>query len=130
MIVDSSALLAILLDEADREELTVTLLAGGGRRMSAATYLETAMVCDRARDPILGRQLDALLEAARIQIEPVTARQAFIAREAFRDFGKGMGHPARLNFGDCFSYALAKDLDEPLLFKGGDFTHTDVRRAR
>jgi ribonuclease VapC len=97
--------------------------------MSAATFLEAAIVVDGSRDPILSREFDEFVAASGIAIEPVTERQARIAREAYRDFGKGSGHAAQLNFGDCFAYALAKDRMEPLLFKGGDFRHTDVRPA-
>jgi ribonuclease VapC len=98
-------------------------------RVSAANYFEAAIVVDGSRDPVLSRRLDDVIAEAKIMIEPVTERQARIAREAYRDFGKGSGHAAQLNFGDCFAYALAKDKAEPLLFKGVDFAHTDVRRA-
>ena len=97
--------------------------------MSAGTYLEVATVVDSKGDPMLSRSFDRLLRRTEIEIEPVTERQAQIAREACRDFGKGRGNSARLNFGDCFSYALAKNLDEPLLFVGDDFAKTDVRSA-
>ena len=79
-----------------------------------------------SRDPIVSRRFDDLVREARLLIEPVTEAQARTAREAYRDFGKGSEHPARLNFGDCFAYALAKATGEPLLFKGDDFTHTDL----
>jgi ribonuclease VapC len=85
-------------------------------------------VIDASRDPIASRHVDELVTRARLIIEPVTAEQAAIARAAYRDFGKGSGHPAQLNFGDCFAYALAKSADEPLLFKGEDFSRTDVKR--
>ena len=84
---------------------------------------------DRARDPVVSRRADQLLDAAGAIIEPVTKVQAWLARAAFRDLGKGSGHPARSDFGDCFAYALAKDRGEPLLFKGDDFSHTDVEAA-
>jgi ribonuclease VapC len=100
------------------------------RRMSAANFVETALVIDGSRDPIASRRFDELVKEARIAIEPVTEAQARIAREAYRDFGKGSGHPAKLNFGDCFAYALAKTSGEPLLFKGDDFIHTDIIPAR
>jgi ribonuclease VapC len=99
------------------------------RRISAVTYVETAAVIDAARDPIASRQLDELIREAEVKIEPVTELQARIARQAYRDFGKGSGHPAKLNFGDCFAYALAIDKNEPLLFTGQDFSFTDVRSA-
>lgn len=127
MIVDSSALIAILRPEEDAARFSAALVDPGHvRRMSAATYLETSIVVDGNRDPILSRRLDALIAASDIAIEPVTAEQAMIARQAYRDFGRGSGHPARLNFGDCFAYALARASNEPLLFKGDDFNHTDV----
>ena len=99
------------------------------RRISAGTLLETTIVVDAGGDPILRRRLDELLDVADFVIEPVTGEQARIGREAYRDFGRGSGHPARLNFGDCFAYALAKAIGEPLLFKGDDFGHTDITAA-
>lgn len=95
--------------------------------MSAATYFESAIVIDGRGDRTLSGNLDGLIKKLKIQIEPVTQSQAVIARQAYRDFGKGSGHPAQLNFGDCFSYALAKEVDEPMLFVGDDFSHTDIR---
>jgi len=100
------------------------------RRLSAANFVEVGAVIDGAGDPVASRRYDDLLRAARVTIIPVTETQARLARQAYRDFGKGSGHPARLNFGDCFAYALAKELSEPLLFKGDDFMHTDVIAAR
>jgi ribonuclease VapC len=97
---------------------------------SAANFVESALVIDGSRDPIASRRFDDLVREAHIAIEPVTEAQARIAREAYRDFGEGSGHPAKLNFGDCFAYALAKTTGEPLLFKGEDFIHTDVISAR
>jgi ribonuclease VapC len=94
--------------------------------MSAASFLEAAIVADRLPDPRDAAMLDELIVRLGVVIEPVTAEQARIAREAHSRFGRGTGHRARLNFGDCFAYALAKDLDEPLLFVGQDFVHTDV----
>ena len=129
MIIDSSALLAILLDEPERDAFLDLLSESDGVRISAVTYVEAAAVIDRRGGPTLARQLDALLEAAEVDIVDVTARQARLARAAFRDFGRGSGHRAGLNFGDCFSYALARDADAPLLFKGDDFVHTDIRPA-
>ena len=98
-------------------------------RMSTATYVELGAVVDSQQDPIVSRRLDQILDVAGTVFEPVTLEQARIARAAYRDFGRGSGHPARLNFGDTFAYALAKDLGEPLLFKGDDFSHTDVEVA-
>lgn len=97
--------------------------------MSAATFVETAVVIDSKRSALLSARLDDLCADADIEIVPVDEAQARIARRAYRDFGKGSGHPARLNFGECFVYALAKTLDEPLLYKGIDFGKTDVRSA-
>jgi len=97
--------------------------------MSAVNYVEAAAVIDGSRDPIASRRFDELVREAGVSVEAVTVRQAQIARGAYRDFGKGSGHPARLNFGDCFAYALAKDSSEPLLFKGNDFPHTDIESA-
>jgi len=127
MIVDSSALIAILRQENDAAVFAKALETASTRRISAGTYIETALVIDGSRNPVSSRALDDLLLEASFVIEPVTATQARIAREAYRDFGKGSGHPAKLNFGDCFAYALAKELNEPLLFKGEDFKHTDVK---
>lgn len=129
MIVDTSAIIAILRDEDDAEVYARALAAGDVRRLSAASYLECGIVLDRQPDPIVSRGLDNLLEEAEFVIEPVTERQARLARAAYADFGKGSGHPAGLNFGDCLSYALAQDLREPLLWKGDDFGHTGVRSA-
>jgi ribonuclease VapC len=129
MIVDSSALIAILTDEPDGLALSRALDEPEIVRMSAASYLETSIVLDKHRDAAMSAQLDDLIERSRIAIEPVTAEQAKIARQAYRDYGKGSGHPANLNFGDCFSYALARDKREPLLYKGDDFVHTDLRPA-
>ena len=128
MIVDSSAVVAILRDEPEREEFTRALDKAESCRISAVNFVEAAMVTDGSRDPILSRKFDELIRQAKITIEPVTALQARIAREAYRDFGKGSGHPARLNFGDCFAYALAKVAGEPLLYKGGDFGLTDLMK--
>ena len=129
MIVDTSAFIAILRDEPDAISYAKAIAKAAVRRVSAATYVETAAVIDASRDPIASRRFDDLLREARVVIEPVTVAQARIAREAYRDFGRGSGHPASLNFGDCFAYALAKALNEPLLFKGADFTHTDIASA-
>jgi ribonuclease VapC len=129
VIIDTSALIAILRAEPDANAFAEAIEAATTRRMSAANFLEAAVVIDSARDPVVSRRFDELCAAAEIQIEPVTEQQARTAREAYRDFGKGSGHPAGLNFGDCFAYALAKDTGEPLLFKGKDFVHTDLAPA-
>jgi len=129
MIVDTSALIAILRDEAGAMAYARAIAAAPVRRISAANYVEAAAVIDASRDPIASRRFDDLLREARVVIEPVTEAQARIAREAYRDFGRGSGHPAALNFGDCFAYALARAINEPLLFKGDDFSHTDITAA-
>lgn len=129
MIVDTSAVIAILQDEPEAAAFATVADAAAQCRMSAANFLEAAIIIDGRRDPIASRRLDDLLAVLRVVIEPVTAKQAQIARDAYRDFGRGSGHPARLNFGDCFAYALARDRGEPLLFKGDDFSHTDVTPA-
>ena len=126
MIVDTSALIAILRDEPEARDFAIALAEADRRRISAANYLETAIVIDGSRDPIASRLFDDLLREAEIAVEPVTAEQARVAREAYRDFGRGSGHAARLNFGDCFAYALAKTAGEPLLFKGADFLHAGI----
>ncbi len=129
MIVDASALIAILRAEPDAPSYAQAIEAASRRRISAANFLETAIVIDGSRDPVASRRLDDLLREGQIVIEPVTEAQARIARDAYRDFGRGSGHPARLNFGDCFAYALSRSTGEPLLFKGNDFGHTDIALA-
>ncbi len=129
MIVDSSAVLAILRAEPEAAACARAIEKAAVRRISAANYVESAVVIDGSRDPVASRRFDALIHQAEIRIESVTGDQARIAREAYRDFGKGSGHPAQLNFGDCFAYALAKATGEPLLFKGNDFSRTDIEPA-
>ncbi len=129
MIIDVSAIVAILLDEPDAPLYATAIESTSVRRLSAATFLEIAIVVDNRQHPSAGRRLDDAIRDAAITIEPVTEAQARIAREAYRDYGRGSGHPAGLNFGDCFAYALARDKAEPLLFKGEDFARTDVRSA-
>lgn len=129
MIVDTSALLAILRDEPDAMIHAKAIERATIRRISAATFVEAAAVIDASRSPIASRRFDDLLTEAGIVIEPVTEAQARVAREAYRDFGKGSGHAANLNFGDCFAYALARVTGESLLFKGDDFAHTDISSA-
>lgn len=126
MILDTSALLAILLREPDAERFAVALESADTVRMSVASYVEAAIYVDRNEDRVRRAMLDTFVKDFAIQLEPVTVEQAFLARQAFVLFGKGR-HKAGLNFGDCFSYALAKAFSEPLLFKGGDFGHTDLR---
>ena len=129
MIVDTSALVAIIGGEPERAALVSAILDSRSPKMSAATLLETSVVVDRLGDPVASRHLDVLLTELGIEVVDVTREQAQIGRAAYRDFGKGSGHPAGLNLGDCFSYALARHTGEPLLFTGEDFVHTDVTPA-
>jgi len=129
MIVDTSALIAILRDEPEAESFVKKIAGTVTRRLSAVNYVETAAVIDGSRDPIASRRFDDLLREAKILIEPVSESQARIARDAYRDFGRGSGHPAKLNFGDCFSYEVAKEHDCPLLYVGDDFSKTDLESA-
>ncbi|MGD0736723.1 MAG: type II toxin-antitoxin system VapC family toxin [Terracidiphilus sp.] len=129
MIIDSSALVAILKRETDWRRFAAALNSADTARLSAATYVEISVVVQRLKDPSLEDEIDELIEYFDIDVEPLTAEQAKIARRAYRDYGKGSGHPANLNFGDCFSYALARDKRESILYKGDDFVHTDLRSA-
>jgi len=128
VIIDTSAILAILLGEADATHYEEAIATAWPRRMSAVALLEAAMVVEGRGDAVAGQALDAVLEKASIELVTVTAEHAAAARRAWRRFGKG-NHPAALNFGDCFAYALSEITGEPLLFKGSDFSRTDVRVA-
>ena len=125
MVIDSSALIAILGYEPEAEELAAAIQDDPIRLMSAASWLESAIVIEARYGPAGGQKFDELVHVAQIRIEPVTVEQAAAARLAFRTYGKGR-HPATLNFGDCFAYALAKVSGEPLLCKGDDFSQTDI----
>ena len=125
MIIDTSALLAVLFDEPDGPALLRRIAEAPIRLMSSANAVEAWIVADRHANPAKGPALDALLETLGIDIVPVTVQHARLARTAYHIYGKGR-HPAGLNFGDCFAYALAKATDLPLLFKGDDFGQTDV----
>lgn len=129
MIVDSSAVLAILSEESDGGQLAEALGSVESPTMSAGTFLECSIVIDGRRDPLFSREFDEFMNRFEIEVVPVDVDQARVAREAYRDYGRGSGHPAKLNFGDCFAYALASVTDEPLLYKGDDFVHTDIRSA-
>jgi len=133
VIVDSSALVSLLLREPTAPAITMSIeraLAEGEQIMiSAATLVEASVVADGLRDPVRSARFDAIIESLRADVIPVTAAQAALARQAYRDYGRGSGHPARLNLGDCFSYALAKERGEPLLYVGDDFVHTDLASA-
>jgi ribonuclease VapC len=125
MVIDTSALVAIFLDEPERKLLLDLLLQAETRMISAATVLETGIVLEAGRGESAGREFDLLLVRANLQIVAVDSEQTEIARSAWRKYGKGR-HPAGLNFGDCFAYALAKFAGEPLLAKGTDFAATDI----
>ncbi len=128
MIVETSAIVAILFGEPEAERFARAISLAAGCRMSAANLVEAGIVIEGRGGEAKGRDLDLFLESAGIVIEPVTADHAQRAREAWRQFGKG-NHPAGLNFGDCFAYALADATREPLLFKGEDFALTDIDPA-
>jgi ribonuclease VapC len=129
MIVDTSALIAIIKGEPEAEFFAKAMEAADVLRISAGTYLEASIITDGYRNPKLSARFDEIIAFANVVIEPVTTEQAKIARQAYRDYGKGSGHAASLNFGDCFSYALAREKREPMLWKGDDFGHTDLRPA-
>lgn len=126
MILDTSALAAIFFGEPEGERFIETISQADQCRISVANFVELSMVIEGQIGPEAGRQCDVFFSRADIIIEPVTVEQAQLARQAFLDFGKGR-HPAGLNFGDCFAYALARSSGEPLLFKGEDFRKTDIR---
>ena len=128
MIIDTSALVAILDQEPEAKRIVRTLASAPERTLSAANLVEAGIVMQARRGDDGARDLDLLLAKLRVDIVAVTASQADIARKAFRRYGRGR-HPANLNFGDCFAYALAKDKSVPLLFKGNDFGQTDVMVA-
>ena len=128
MVIDTSAVLAILQDEPERRRFAEAIEAAATRWMSAATWVESSLVLEARYGSDGLRDFDRLMERIAVEIVPVDLEQARAAREAFRRFGKGR-HPAGLNFGDCFSYALARMLGEPLLFKGADFSQTDLAKT-
>jgi ribonuclease VapC len=129
MIVDTSALVAILSGEAEAD-VFAELVTSTRCLLSVGTFIETAIVVDAQSKPLPSRKLDDLVRDSKIELVPVTAAQANLARQAYRDYGKGSGHPARLNFGDCFAFALAKETGMPLLYKGDDFSKTEIKSAR
>ena len=126
MIIDPSVVVAMLLDEPEASIFADLLQAASVIRLSAASYVELAAVVDGRGDATASGALEPFLRRMHVVIEPFTERQAQLAREAYQRFGRGSGHAARLNMGDCFSYALARDLGEGLLFKGRDFALTDI----
>jgi ribonuclease VapC len=129
VIIDSSIFVAIFKEESDADRL-VERASGYQRKItSAATWLESAIVCERAAKHSGGDRFEQIAELLSVEVVPFTAEQARIAFDAFKRFGKGRGAQAALNYGDCFAYALAKELGAPLLFKGGDFAQTDISAA-
>lgn len=129
MVVDTSAILAIVLEEAEAPSFVERILRSDGALISAGSVIELAAVSTRRFGGALDARIDLVVADLPLAIAPVTSSQAITGRDAYRRYGRGTGHPAQLNFGDCFSYALAKETGEPLLFKGDDFIHTDVTRA-
>jgi ribonuclease VapC len=125
MVTDTSALVAILQNEPERRKFNEAIEAAETRSMSTASFLETSMILESRFGADGVRDLDLFIAKAKISLIPVDEEQAHLARDGFRKYGKGR-HPAGLNYGDCFSYALARSRDEPLLFKGEDFSKTDV----
>lgn len=128
MIVDSSALLAVILNEDDEPRFAAAMIDASVLRMSAANWVEAAIVVDSHKNPMAQVRFEDLIDALRLEIEPVTVEDAYRTRAAYRHYGPGHDQ-ARLNFGDCFAYALAKRRGEPLLFKGDDFSQTDIEPA-
>lgn len=128
MVIDTSALAAIFFHEPERGTFLESIIADQNRLISAATLLETGIVIEGRQGDAAGREFDLFVIKANLQIVPVDAEQTDIARSAWRKYGKGR-HKAALNFGDCFAYALARAKNEPLLFKGDDFTRTDITPA-
>ena len=129
MVIDTSAILAILFQEPEADRLVRAIARESLRLLSASSLMEAAIVVQHRAGDEGAKDLDLLLDSLAIEIAAVTVRQARIARQGFRQFGKGL-HPAGLNFGDCFAYALAKETKQPLLFKGEDFSRTDVEIAK
>jgi ribonuclease VapC len=129
VIVDTSAIIAILAEEPAANDLAEILAASTQTLIAAPTVVELEAVLEHRGDVDELRRAQALLRAAEVQVADFTAEHAEVARQAYRDYGRASGHRARLNLGDCFSYALAAVADQPLLFVGDDFIHTDVRPA-
>ena len=127
--VDPSAFIAVLRGEADADRYLTALGRADKVQLSAATYVETGIVVDNTGDPVISGRFDELLAELNAEIREVTVDQTRLARDAYRNFGKGSGHPARLNYGDCFTFALAAETRTPLLFKGDVFTHAGVAAA-
>jgi ribonuclease VapC len=128
MIVDSSALLAIIFDEPEEQRFVEAMVDAPVLRMSAANWVEAALVIDSRRSPRAKVRFEDLIEELSVELVPVSIEAAYLCRAAHADYGRG-NHPAKLNYGDCFAYALAKQTREPLLFKGADFAQTDIEPA-
>lgn len=129
MVIDTSALIALLLGEPETAKFVTSITVASRRLISAPSYVETAIVIMARSGSQAQDALDRLIACLGIEVVPFTQEQAALAVAAYRRYGRGSGHPARLNFGDCFSYALAKLQGEPILFKGDDFAHTDLAAA-
>ncbi|MEJ0077812.1 MAG: type II toxin-antitoxin system VapC family toxin [Alphaproteobacteria bacterium] len=129
VVIDSSVLVAIFKRESDVPHLMERLLSFDRRLISAVNFLESAIVCEEWGKPAGQQEYDRMVSSLQLEVAPATAAQTEIARDAHRRFGKGRGRPAVLNFGDCFAYALAKNLGAPLLYKGDDFAQTDIPAA-
>jgi ribonuclease VapC len=129
MVIDTSAILAILLQEPDSERFARAVEGADQRLVSAATLVEMGVVALRRGGAALRSDLEAVLNEASVEVVPVSEEHARAAIDAYARFGRGIGHPAGLNFGDCFAYALARAAGVPLLYKGGDFAHTDIHSA-
>jgi len=128
VILDTSAIIAVLRDEPEAAAMAQAIEQAGACHVSVVSYVEAAIVIDSSRSPVSSRRFDDFFRQAHIVIESVLPEHARIAREAYRDFGKGR-HRAGLNFGDCFAYSLAKTTGQPLLYKGNEFRRTDVEPA-
>ena len=129
MVIDTYALIALLQAEPETPRFVEAIAAANRRLVAAPSYLETAIVMVSRSGPEAKEKVDRLMVELGIEIVPFTRDQAILAVSAYEQFGKGTGHAAGLNFGDCFSYALAKHTGEPILFKGNDFSHTDLAVA-
>ena len=129
MIVDTSALIASAQNEPEAAALSAALQAADTISISASTLLEACIVIDGRRSPLVTRRFEEVLASTAVTVVPFGEEHLRVARAAYRDYGRGSGHPANLNFGDCFSYALAAERREPLLYVGDDFVHTDIRSA-
>ncbi len=129
MIVDTSALVAILRREEEAIALRRAIAENSNPLLSTGSYLEACIVISGAKNSLDHAAVDEVIEMLGIDIVPFSLTQARLAREAYRQYGKGSGHPAQLNFGDCFAYALAKETEKPLIFKGNDFAKTDLKTA-